>query len=213
MLSCPKELSSISIQKLIRPYQTAIVEIWNNTNLFCCSLKILSRRSCQATFSGSFFPHGIQKQHFRLAEPPSLPAAVDAVVPFCSTLFVRRQHKNLLRHNEHFPGSFGAAAPMLSAAMLASVRDSSGSEDGLLERRQQPQSFRGAAAGSTVDFVGFFLRHRWQQAVFRIPVQGIHMKPKHGSQHRRHLQHVGRGCRVTLCSESLSPFSDLRKII
>lgn len=179
--------------------------------MFCGSLNMLSRRSCHATFSGFLRPHGMQKQHFRPTGSASL-AAEDAVL-VCSTLFVRRQHKNLLRHNEHFPGSLGVAA--LLSAMAAAVWATSGSGDELLERLQHPHSFldfldatSGDVDGSTL--LGDFLRRqRWQHAVFRMLVHGMHIKPKHGSQQRRHLQQVGRGCAATLLAESVSPFSDL----
>lgn len=180
--------------------------------LFCDSLKILSLRfSCHATFSGCFRPHGMQKQHFRLA---GLLASVTFDPWVCSTLFVRRQHKNLLRHSEHFPGSFTGDIVLLSA-IEASVRETLGSDEALRDRRQQPQNlddFSWFVDWSVLvfsSFVDLSRRQRLQQALFRIRVQGMHRNPKHGLQQRRHWQQLGLAGWESLLSESLSPGSDL----
>lgn len=135
-----------------------MLEKYTTTNLthrLSGSLRILSLRSAHASrpASGCFLrPHGMHQQHIRRAgDMASLPAAAAAAAAAvaaavvaavrCSscTLFVRRQHRNLLRHSAHFPGSLLDIAADVSSTVVATAGASPSLSCSGFERRQQPQ--------------------------------------------------------------------------
>lgn len=162
---------------------------------FFGSLSILSRRlSAHALVSFFFFLHGKQ-QHLRPSSSASL---------VLSILFVFRQHRNLSKHKEHFPGAFSGGTP-LSICAAVDTRSSDCSD--ITFAAFLPQHFmrfqQDGLTGSELLIDGFCdlrLQHLQHDKFFKRR-HGMHSLEKHGAQHFEHLQQP--------CFSSASPFSDL----
>lgn len=153
-------------------------------------------------------------------------AAAAAAECICScTLLVRRQHRNLLRHSEHLPGSSGEPIAVAATAAVSSSSASSASASVWLsvrERLQHEQNrlsdlVAAAVSGLSSCFAGWpaatssggrlapARRQRRQQLVLPSFVHGQHSRLKHGVQHLRQPQQPSGFVLVApLCVESAS---------